>query len=146
MLLSIGYRTGAGNPSVSKVRKFILFVNGTLMQGQELHGNLDGATFRGAARTAPIYRLYSIGDRHPGMFEADDGVSVQGELYELTEQIWERVEANEPPNLYRSTVELEDGRRVDGILYPRRLAEGHQRDISDIADWREYRRSVDATR
>ncbi len=59
-----------------------LFVNGGLMRGFALHGNLDGATFLSEERTAPIYRLYSIGDAHPGMFEVGEGgVSVKGELY-----------------------------------------------------------------
>jgi len=54
-----------------------LFVNGTLMRGLALHHNLDGAEFLGEFRTAPVYRLYSIGDVHPGMFEvAAGGVSV----------------------------------------------------------------------
>jgi len=44
-----------------------LFVNGTLMRGDVLHQNLDGARFISEARTAPRYRLYSIGDVHPGM-------------------------------------------------------------------------------
>jgi gamma-glutamylcyclotransferase (GGCT)/AIG2-like uncharacterized protein YtfP len=122
-------------------------VNGTLMRGQELHGNLDGAKFLGEARTVPRYKLYSIGDRHPGMFETEDqGVSVIGELYELTEEIWERVEAYEPPDLYRGPVELEDGRSVDGMLYPRHLAEGSHRDISDLGDWREFMRRLEANR
>ena len=46
-----------------------LFVNGTLMRGLKLNANLDGATFLGEFRTAPKYRIYSIGDVHPGMFE-----------------------------------------------------------------------------
>ncbi|MBV9357638.1 MAG: glutamyl-tRNA amidotransferase, partial [Chloroflexi bacterium] len=45
-----------------------LFVNGTLMRGLALHANLNGAEFLETVRTAPIYRLYSIGDVHPGMF------------------------------------------------------------------------------
>jgi gamma-glutamylcyclotransferase (GGCT)/AIG2-like uncharacterized protein YtfP len=45
---------------------FELFVNGTLMRGLALHGNLAGAEFLGVACTAPVYRLYSIDDRHPG--------------------------------------------------------------------------------
>ena len=57
-----------------------LFVNGTLMRGLALHANLAGAEFLEACRTAPRYRLYSIGDVHPGMFEvAEGGVSVEGE-------------------------------------------------------------------
>jgi gamma-glutamylcyclotransferase (GGCT)/AIG2-like uncharacterized protein YtfP len=109
------------------------------MRGLRLHANLDGATFVGEARTAPRYRLYSIGDVHPGMFRVPSGgVSVAGELYELPDDVWARVEAGEPPNLYRGPVELEDGREVPGILYPRELAEGHHRDVSEYGDWRAY--------
>src|SRR5262249_5671290 len=61
-----------------------------------------------------------------------------GELYRLPDEVWRRVEAGEPPNLYKGPVELEDGRVVDGILYPRALAEGHHRDISGFGDWRAY--------
>ena len=116
-----------------------LFVNGGLMRGFPLHRSLDGATFLREADTAPIYRLYSIGDEHPGMFEVRaGGVSVKGELYLLPEDILARVEAGEPPGLYRGRVKLADGRRVDGILYPREMAEGQHRDISEYGDWRAY--------
>ena len=91
----------------------LLFVNGTLMRGLKLHANLDGATFLGEFRTAPRYRVFSIGDVHPGMFPVDEGgVAVPGELYELPDEVWARVEAGEPPDLYRGPVELEDGRVV----------------------------------
>ncbi|HYM92199.1 MAG TPA: gamma-glutamylcyclotransferase [bacterium] len=118
---------------------FALFVNGTLMRGLALHVNLAGAEFLGEVRTAPIYRLYSIGDRHPGMFEVPEGgVSVSGELYRVPEEVWRRVEAGEPPGLYRGAVMLEDGRWVDGLLYPRELAQGRHRDISSYGGWRAY--------
>jgi gamma-glutamylcyclotransferase (GGCT)/AIG2-like uncharacterized protein YtfP len=118
---------------------FELFVNGTLMRGLALHDNLAGAEFLGGAWTAPVYRLYSIDDRHPGMFEVDEGgVSVAGELYQVPDEVWRRVEAGEPPNLYRGRVRLADGREVWGILYPRQLAEGRHRDISVHRDWRVY--------
>ena len=95
------------------------------MRGLKLNANLDGATFLGEFRTAPRYRIYSIGDVHPGMFEVDEGgISVPGELYELPDEVWARVEAGEPPGLYRGPVELADGRVVPGILFPRELAEG----------------------
>ena len=45
----------------------LLFVNGTLMRGLKLHANLDCAEFLEEAQTAPIYRIHSIGDVHPGM-------------------------------------------------------------------------------
>ncbi len=118
---------------------FELFVNGTLMRGLKLNHNLDGAEFLGAVRTMPNYRLHSIDDIHPGMYEVEaGGVSVAGELYRVPEEVWQRVEAGEPPNLYRGPVRLSDGREVDGILYPRELAENVHRDISDYGDWRAY--------
>ena len=73
---------------------FELFVNGTLMRGLELHGNLEGAKFLGEAQTAPTYRVYSIDDRHPGMFEVGaGGASVKGELYLVDDALWARIEA-----------------------------------------------------
>jgi gamma-glutamylcyclotransferase (GGCT)/AIG2-like uncharacterized protein YtfP len=117
----------------------LLFVNGTLMRGLALHANLAGGTFLEAISTAPRYRLYSIGDVHPGMFEvASGGVAVEGELYEVPDEVWPRVEADEPPGLYRGRVTLGDGRVVPGILYPRELAEGGHRDISAFGGWRAY--------
>ena len=116
-----------------------LFVNGTLMRGLKLHPNLDGAEFLGAFQTKPLYRLYSIGDVHPGMFEVEQGgVSVAGEYYRMPDDVWARVEAGEPPNLYKGPIKLEDGRIVEGILYPRGLAEANHKDISSFGDWRAY--------
>jgi gamma-glutamylcyclotransferase (GGCT)/AIG2-like uncharacterized protein YtfP len=116
-----------------------LFVNGTLMRNLKLHGNLAGAEFIGEFQTAPIYRLYSIGDVHPGMFEVEHGgVSVAGEVYRMSDAIWARVAAGEPPGLYRGPVKLANGRIVDGILYPRELADGRHKDISEFGGWRAY--------
>ena len=113
------------------------------MRGLALHHNLEGATFLGAFRTAPHYRLYSIGDVHPGMFEVETGgISVGGEIYRMSDDIWRRVEAREPPHLYRGPVRLSDGRVVDGILFPRSLAEGLHKDISQFGDWRAYTASL----
>lgn len=121
---------------------FELFVNGTLMRGLALHDNLDGAEFLGAFTTVPRYRLYSINDIHPGMFELDEGedggVAVAGEMYRMSDETWARVEAGEPPHLYCGPVALDDGRTVNGILYPREHAEGKHKDISSYGDWRAY--------
>jgi AGZA family xanthine/uracil permease-like MFS transporter len=116
----------------------LLFVNGTLMRGLALHANLDGAEFVEEAETAPAYRIHSIGDVHPGMYLAPaNGVAVKGEIYRVPDEVWRRVEAGEPPGLYRGPVSLADGRVVPGILYPRELAQGHP-DISDHGGWRAY--------
>ena len=116
----------------------LLFVNGTLMRGLALNANLDGAEFIEEASTAPIYRIHSIGDVHPGMYVAPDGgVSVAGEIYRVPDDVWRRVEAGEPPGLYRGPVSLSDGRVVPGILFPRDLAQAHP-DISEHGGWRAY--------
>lgn len=117
----------------------LLFVNGSLMRGLGLHANLEGAEFIGVVRTVPRYRLYSIGDEHPGMYEVDDGgVTVEGELYRVPEDVWRKVEAGEPAHLYRGPVHLEDGRVVPGILYPRERIQPAHRDISEHGGWRRY--------
>jgi len=124
---------------------FELFVNGTLMRGLALHHNLAGATFLREAHTAPKYRLYSIGGRHPGMFEvAEGGVAVSGEVYRVPAEVWARVEVGEPPNLYRGMVELADGARILGILYPQAAVQRDDRDISAFGGWRAYVASLSA--
>lgn len=115
-----------------------LFVNGTLMRGLKLHGNLDGAEFLGEFRTAPNYRIFSIGDVHPGMYRVEEGgISVPGEIYWLPDEVWARVEAGEPPGLYKGPVELSNGRWVDGILFPEAMTVGH-REITSYGGWRAY--------
>lgn len=115
-----------------------LFVNGTLMRGLQLHDNLKNAEFLGEFKTLPKYRLHTINDVHPGMYEVEEGgVAVSGELYRMSEEVWRQVEAGEPPYLYCGDVYLEDGRIVDGILYPREEAIKYP-DISAYGDWRIY--------
>jgi gamma-glutamylcyclotransferase (GGCT)/AIG2-like uncharacterized protein YtfP len=125
-----------------------LFVNGTLMRGLALHANLAGAHFLAEARTAPSYRLYSIGDdRHPGMFEVPEGgVSVLGEVYRVPLDVLRAVESREPPGLYRGPVTLADGRSVSGILYPEELAVRNGTDISEYGGWRPYLAAAPARR
>ena len=100
-----------------------LFVNGTLMRGLTLHKNLDGANFLGEFHTLPIYRLYSIDDIHPGMFEVEEGgVSVAGEMYSMSDEIFQRVKNGEPSGLYFGDVKLNNGSTVKGVLFPREIA------------------------
>lgn len=121
----------------------LLFVNGTLMRGLELHANLDGAEYLETTTTSSAYRLYSIGDRHPGMFRVDSGgVAIVGELYRVPDDVLARVVANEPPDLHIGVVALADGRSVPGILYSRELAESRHRDISEYGGWRPYQEAL----
>jgi hypothetical protein len=93
--------------------------------------------------SSPFALTAPIDDIHPGMFEVEKGgVSVAGEMYRLSDEIWARVEEGEPPNLYCGPVQLEDGQQINGILYPQVLAETQFTDISDYGDWRAYMRSI----
>lgn len=124
---------------------FELFVNGTLMRGLKLHPNMGDSKFLGEFRTEPRYRVHTIGDVHPGMYRLEDGeedgAAIVGELYRVQEDTWQKIEAGEPPNLYRGEITLEDGRKVWGILYPRQLAEGVYPDITAFGGWRAYMNS-----
>lgn len=116
-----------------------LFVNGTLMRGFGLHKNLEGAEFLGVFQTQPCYRIFSINDIHPGMFEVDeDGVSVEGEMYRMSDETWATVEAGEPPHLYCGPVKLADGRVVEGILYLQEQIKPEHVEISAYGGWRGY--------
>jgi adenine/guanine/hypoxanthine permease len=119
-----------------------LFVNGTLMRGDVLHGNLDGARFVSEASTAPRYRLFSIGDVHPGMVEAEPGspgVSVAGEVYELELAHLERLVADEPPGLGIGVVELAGGDRRLGVFWVASELPATAIEISAHGGWRAYR-------
>ena len=60
------------------------FICGSALRGQPDHGNLGEAAFVREAKTKPIYRLHSVRDEHPGIYEvAEGGVAIAGEIYEL---------------------------------------------------------------
>jgi gamma-glutamylcyclotransferase (GGCT)/AIG2-like uncharacterized protein YtfP len=131
------------NPTFDLAKRVELFVNGTLMRGDVLHANLDGADFLGEAQTALRYRLFSIGDVHPGMILAEsDGVSVAGEIYRLELQHLERLVIAEPPGLGIGVVELASGDRTLGIFWVAPELPDSAVEISDFGGWRAYRDST----
>lgn len=118
----------------------LVVFNGTVMRGQPAHANLDGATFVEEVRTAPVYRLYSIGDRHPAMRRDEEhGASIDAELYEVPDDVWPRIRDTEPPGLYRGPVLLADGREVEGMLGEAALVAGSEAvEITRHGGWRAY--------
>jgi hypothetical protein len=115
-------------------------VNGTLMRGGALNGNLldAGARFVREAATAPLYRLWSIGDRHPGMIRVrEGGREIAVELWELGAAGLVRVLEGEPPGLSVGRVRLADGGEVLGVLAEPYLVEG-QVEITAFGGWRAY--------
>lgn len=117
-----------------------LAVNGTLMRGLELHPNLEsvGALFVREAQTAPSYRLWSIGDRHPAMVRVSSGgASVAVEVYEISPEGLASVLLKEPPGLSIGKITLSDGEEMLGVLGEPILCES-QREITEYGGWRKY--------
>ena len=118
----------------------LLAVNGTLMRGLELNANLlaAGATFVRETRTAPVYRLWSIDDRHPAMLRVrSDGAAIAVEVWEVSPAGIAEILGKEPSGLSIGKVMLEDGSEVLGVLGEPILVEG-QRDITHHGGWRAY--------
>lgn len=119
------------------------FICGSALRGQPDHGNLGSATFVREAKTAPRYRLHSVEDKHPGIYEVGEGgVSIAGEVYKLNDEQHRDLLASEPPNLYEAPIELDDGSTVMAMIYPRELIqERGYRDVSEYGSWAAYKAS-----
>jgi hypothetical protein len=117
-----------------------LAVNGTLMRGLELNGNLlaAGARFVREATTAPEYRLWSIGDRHPAMVRVRaGGAAIALEVWEVPAAGLAQILRAEPPGLCIGKVRLSDGGETLGVLGEPILCEG-EREITRWGGWRAY--------
>ncbi|WP_088893756.1 allophanate hydrolase-related protein [Leptolyngbya ohadii] len=117
-----------------------LAVNGTLMRGLELNPNLlnVGATFVKETETAPVYRLWSINDRHPAMMRVTEGGrSIALEIWAVPAAGLAAVLMQEPPGLAVGKVLLNDGETVLGVLGEPFLCE-NQLEITEWGGWRAY--------
>jgi hypothetical protein len=117
-----------------------LAVNGGLMRGFEDNKNLllVGATFVREARTEPVYRFFSIGDRHPAMLRVEKGgVSIAVEIWAIPVEGFAKVLQLEPPGLCIGKVQLDDGQEVLGVLGESILCAQHK-EITEYGDWRKY--------
>jgi hypothetical protein len=122
-----------------------VFICGSALRGQPDHSNLQAATFIREARTRSQYRLHAAADGwHPAIYEVSEGgISIPGEVYELTLAEYDHLLATEPPDMYPADVVLEDGEVLTAILYPRELVEKHGwLDISDLGGWAAYKASL----
>jgi gamma-glutamylcyclotransferase (GGCT)/AIG2-like uncharacterized protein YtfP len=119
------------------------FICGSALRGQPAHDTLGGAAFVRQAKTAPRYRLHSVRDDHPGVYEVPSGgVAIVGEVYEMTDAQHEHLMANEPPDLYEGPIVLDDGSTVNAMLYPQKLIEERKYpDVSRFGSWAAYKAS-----
>jgi gamma-glutamylaminecyclotransferase len=124
-----------------------VFICGSALRGQPDHQNLQSAQFIKEAATRSLYRLHAAGDGwHPAIYKVvEGGISIPGEVYELTQEQFEYLAANEPPHMYPADIVLEDGEVLTAFLYPQELIEKHQwPDISHYGGWAAYKQSVGA--
>jgi allophanate hydrolase-like protein len=122
------------------MRTTLLAVNGTLMRGLELNGNLvdAGARFVREDETDACYRIWSIADRHPAMMRTSrEGAHVAVELWSVPVQGLAGILLAEPPGLAIGKVVLRDGAVVLGVLGEPFLCEG-QIEITAFGGWRAY--------
>jgi hypothetical protein len=120
----------------------LLAVNGTLMRGLELNGNLlaVGAIFLREDLTAPVYRLWSIEDKYPGMVRVKDGVAIALEIWQVPPAGLVQVLLQEPPGLSIGQVYLQNGETTLGVLAEPITCEGKQ-EITKYGGWRVYKQS-----
>jgi len=122
----------------------LLAVNGTLMRGLALNGNLvnAGAAFVREDATDGCYRLWSIGDRHPAMLRTPgQGTNIAVEIWEVPVEGLAGILLSEPPGLTIGKVMLRDGSIVLGVIGELFLTEG-QPEITEFAGWRAYTASL----
>ncbi len=129
----------------NSVNSKLVFICGSALRGQPDHKNLQSAKFVKTAATLPNYRLHAAGDGwHPAIYEVtNQGISIPGEVYELTTEQYEYLLSTEPPNMYPSDVILSDGEAITAMLYPRELVEQYNwLDISDYGGWAAYKQAA----
>ncbi len=120
-----------------------VFICGSALRGQPDHQNLGEAKFLHEAKTKPIYRLHAAGQGwHPAIYEIGEtgGISIPGELYEMTQAQFEHLAGNEPPHMYPTDVCLEDGTTAIAFFYPKELIDQYGwEDISHYGGWAAYK-------
>ena len=117
-----------------------LAVVGAHLSGMPLNHQLTtrGARLVRATRTAPLYRLYALTDQKPGLVRADDGGSIEVEVWEMSATAFGSFVAEIPAPLGIGTLELEDGECVKGFLCESYAVRGRE-DITRHGGWRRYK-------
>jgi gamma-glutamylcyclotransferase (GGCT)/AIG2-like uncharacterized protein YtfP len=106
----------------------LLFVYGTLKRGCSNHALLACQQFLREVRTPPHYRLYDCGP-YPGMVQdAQGGVAVRGEIWQIDEDAFARLDEFEDVRLF-ARCEIE----IDGEPKPV-LAYLYQGDVYGLVD------------
>lgn len=112
----------------------LVFVYGTLMNGERNHALIATSTCVGEGRTVPAFELADMGT-FPALV-AGGRLAVSGEVWEVDASTLARIdELEEVPTLYqRKRIPLEDGRVVDAYLMPSEATRNSRR--IECGDWR----------
>jgi gamma-glutamylaminecyclotransferase len=122
-----------------------VFICGSALRGQPDHQNLQSAVFLREALTQPKYRLHAAVDGwHPAIYEVEEGgISIPGEVYELTAPQYNYLVSTEPPHMYPGDIVLTDGEVLTAMLYPHALIVEHNwPDISSYGGWAAYKKAA----
>jgi gamma-glutamylaminecyclotransferase len=124
-----------------------VFICGSALRGQPDHQNLQSAKFIKETKTLPLYRLHAAENGwHPAIYQVSlglDGISIPGEIYEMTAEQFSYLASNEPPHMYPTEVQLEDGDTATAFFYPQELIEKYSwPDISTHGGWAAYKQAA----
>lgn len=95
-----------------------LFVYGTLKSGKHRNRYLNGSRLLYETKTEPKYMLYQLpGVDYPCMaFCLDEGVTVEGELWEVTDITQLDAVEGVPTLFQRHKIKLDDGTEAEAYL------------------------------
>ena len=117
----------------------IVLVIGSALRSLGFDQEAVGLTFIEEARTATHYRLYSLEERWAALVPTEDGgVSVAGELVEVSDERWPEIVATEPTGIVPGPIELDDGRQVTAALGDPEHMERHAVEISEFGSFAAY--------
>ncbi len=85
-----------------------LFVYGSLKRGQKLHRLLKEATFQKTVETEPNYLLYDGLGVYFVEVKDGEGRCIEGELYEVTQEILEKLDRLGKDKFHRQTVKIKN--------------------------------------
>lgn len=121
----------------------IVLVIGSALRSQGFDQEAAGLRFIEEARTAPRYRLYSLEERWAALVPVEKGgVSVEGELVEVSDERWPEIVASEPPGIVPGPIELDDGREVTAALGDPVHMERHAVEITEHGSFAAYLASL----
>ncbi|MDR3535191.1 MAG: allophanate hydrolase [Acetobacteraceae bacterium] len=114
-----------------------LFCIGAHMAGLSLNGQITGVggRFLRTATTAPLYRLYALGNR-PGMLRGVPGAAIDGEVWAVPTTAIGTLLAQVPPPLGFGSVTLADGLCLGFLAEAAGVANAP--DITQYGGWRAW--------